>query len=286
MPALLMTLPGVLGKFQKRLSKSERYAGGPLLGTVATFLEEIKGGSVARLLQLWSLGTSLREKHRAAWKQVWTDELPQLAGELPNKVRVEIARLDPEHPAGKTAAQAARAAAPKQPKAKAASATGKAAERVAASVAGTVARGLATSATRRVWTGRYDSRGKKIMRTVAARAVPAAAPAAAAVGGASAAAVAGVVIGGLAVGLAIGTALRKLFGEARAVKQEEAAAKSALALRTVRQDVERKLKRKVTAAEARKMFESHEANLVALGFEQDAAGMWFRPRNWWERLLG
>lgn len=97
---------------------------------------------------------------------------------------------------------------------------------------------------------------------------------------------AGVVIGGLAVGAAIGTALRKLFGEARAVRAEEAAVEGAIVLRRARAALEAELGRSVTQAEARKLFDSYAANLVKLGFVQMANGQWHRPRSAIERILG
>lgn len=106
------------------------------------------------------------------------------------------------------------------------------------------------------------------------------------VAGASAAATAAVVIGGLAVGVAIGTALRKVFGEAKAVRAEEAAVEANLILRRSRAALEDELGRPVTAAESRKMFAALEANLVKLGFEQLPNGQWHRPRSAVERFLG
>ena len=106
------------------------------------------------------------------------------------------------------------------------------------------------------------------------------------VGAASAATIAAVVIGGLAVGAAIGTGLRKLFGEARAVRAEEAAVQGALILREVRERYEDEVGRPVTPAEAKKMFQSYAANLVQLGFTQQANGQWERKRSGLERLLG
>ena len=105
-------------------------------------------------------------------------------------------------------------------------------------------------------------------------------------GAASAATVAAVVIGGLAVGAAIGYGLRKAFGEARAVRAEEAAVEGALVLRQIRERYEAEKGRKVTAAEAKKMFASYAANLEELGFTQDDNGQWRRERGALERLLG
>ncbi len=106
------------------------------------------------------------------------------------------------------------------------------------------------------------------------------------VGAASGAAIAAVVIGGLAVGAAIGTALRYAFGEARAVRAEEAADKAGSAMRRVRGETERRLGRSLTSAEARKFYNSYIANLQQLGFTQDAQGRWSRERSWLERTLG
>lgn len=106
------------------------------------------------------------------------------------------------------------------------------------------------------------------------------------VAGAGAGAVAGVVIGGLAVGVAIGTALRKLFGEARAVRAEEAAVEGALVLRRARAALAAELGRNVTVAEAQKMHAAYEAQLERLGFTQDARGQWRRERTGLERFLG
>lgn len=94
------------------------------------------------------------------------------------------------------------------------------------------------------------------------------------------------VIAGLAVGAAIGTALRKLFGEARAVRAEEAAVEGALLLRKARAKVEAELGRAVTPTEARKLFDAYAENLRRLGFTQDARGQWRRERTRIERVLG
>jgi len=95
-----------------------------------------------------------------------------------------------------------------------------------------------------------------------------------------------VVIGGLAVGAAIGTALRKIFGEARAVRAEEAAVEGALVLRRARAALEDELGRALTQPEVKKMFNAYAANLMQLGFVQDTNGQWYRPRSAVERLLG
>jgi hypothetical protein len=95
-----------------------------------------------------------------------------------------------------------------------------------------------------------------------------------------------VVIGGLAVGAAIGTGLRKLFGEARAVRAEEAASQGGILLMRARNALAQELGRPLTASEVKQMFNAYVANLAALGFEQDAAGQWHRPRSAVERLLG
>lgn len=94
-----------------------------------------------------------------------------------------------------------------------------------------------------------------------------------------------VVIGGLAAGAAIGTALRLLFGEAKAVRAEEAAVQGALALRQTRADLEAQLGRALTAAERRKLFDAYEAQLQRLGFTRKNGG-WERKRSGLERLLG
>lgn len=103
---------------------------------------------------------------------------------------------------------------------------------------------------------------------------------------ASAATIGAVVIGGLAVGAAIGYGLRKAFGEARAVRAEEAAVEGALVLQQVRHDYEAEKGRPVTQAEAKKMFQAYAANLQQLGFTQDERGQWRRERSAFERLLG
>lgn len=97
---------------------------------------------------------------------------------------------------------------------------------------------------------------------------------------------AAVVIGGLAVGAAIGYGLRQAFGEARAVRAEEALTEGQNVLRQVRRDTEAELGRKVTAAEARKMYDAFEANLPGLGFVQKPNGQWHRPRSAVERFFG
>lgn len=104
--------------------------------------------------------------------------------------------------------------------------------------------------------------------------------------GASAAAVAGVVIGGLAAGALIGTGLRLAFGEARAVRAEEAAVEGALVLRRTRAQLEQQLGRRLTSAESRKLSAAYLAQLEELGFRQDTQGRWHRPRSAIERFLG
>ena len=42
----------------------------------------------------------------------------------------------------------------------------------------------------------------------------------------------------------------------------------------------------MTQAEAKKMFDAYAANLMQLGFTQDARGQWRRERSAIERLLG
>lgn len=88
------------------------------------------------------------------------------------------------------------------------------------------------------------------------------------------------------MGAAIGTALRKLFGEARAIRAEEAAVEGALLLRRARAKTEAALGRSLTQPEVKKMFQAYEANLVQLGFEKSANGQWHRPRSAVERILG
>ena len=105
-------------------------------------------------------------------------------------------------------------------------------------------------------------------------------------GGASVAATAAVIIGGLALGAAIGYGLRKIFGEARAVRAEEAADKAAAVLVQTRRDAEGQLGRRLTAPEAKKLFRAYEANLQLLGFTQDEGGRWSRQRTGIEKFLG
>ncbi len=93
-------------------------------------------------------------------------------------------------------------------------------------------------------------------------------------------------IGGFAVGVAIGTALRRAFGEARAVRAEEAATEGALVLRRARAALEDELGRSLTQPEVQKMFMAYTAQLVQLGFTQDARGQWRRERSAIERILG
>lgn len=94
------------------------------------------------------------------------------------------------------------------------------------------------------------------------------------------------VIGGLAAGALIGTALRHFFGEARAVRSEEAADAGAQALLETRRALEARLGRRLTAPEAKKLFRAYEANLQQLGFTQDGGGRWSRQRTGLERFLG
>ncbi len=93
-------------------------------------------------------------------------------------------------------------------------------------------------------------------------------------------------IAGLAIGAAIGTALRKIFGEARAVRAEEAAVQGALVLRDVRRQVEAKTGRPISREAAKAMFQEYEDQLLELGFEQQPNGQWYRPRSAVEKLLG
>jgi hypothetical protein len=106
------------------------------------------------------------------------------------------------------------------------------------------------------------------------------------VGAASGAAVAAVVIGGLAAGVLLGTLLRKGLGEARAVRNEEAATKAQQALLETRRTLQTQLGRNLTAAENKKLFAALTANLQQLGFTQDDAGRWTRGRSALERFLG
>lgn len=274
MPGLMFALPGVLGKLQKRLGKSERFMGGPLLGTVQAFLDKIKAGDLATLSRLWSLGTSLRERDRVAWKGVWTDLLPEIATELPSKIRAEIRRLDPESPAGgsvsSSQSRATSSGSPKSgktPKAKATQAS--ATERAATGVATALLKSAGQAATRRVWTGRYDSRGRKIMRTVASAAPAPSGAAAAARGGAQlgrALAATGVVIAGLAAGYWIGTQLNKYLA-GRALSKERAGVQAALAFREARKAAEAAQGRALSATQVRSLGEVYRAQLTALGYD-------------------
>jgi len=95
------------------------------------------------------------------------------------------------------------------------------------------------------------------------------------------------VIGGLAIGAAIGTGLRKLFGEAKAVRAEEAAAEGGILLMHIRQQFEQEKGRPMTAAETKKLFNTYEQGLAELGFEQQpGTRAWFRPRSAIETFLG
>lgn len=70
------------------------------------------------------------------------------------------------------------------------------------------------------------------------------------------------------------------------MRAEEAAVEGALVLRRARVALEEELGRALTRTEVKKMFDSYAANLVELGFEQNANGQWYRPRSAVERLLG
>lgn len=106
------------------------------------------------------------------------------------------------------------------------------------------------------------------------------------VGAASAATVAAVVVGGLAIGAAIGYGLRQAFGEAKAVRAEEAAGEAQRQLRIVRAQYEQAKGRSVTPAEAKKFYHALEVELERLGFTQLDNGQWVRERGALERLLG
>jgi hypothetical protein len=104
---------------------------------------------------------------------------------------------------------------------------------------------------------------------------------------ASAATIGGVVIAGLAVGALIGYGLRQAFGEARAVRAEEAQMQGVLVLRDVRRQIEAKTGKPISRAAARALFEEYEDQLVQLGFTKDpVTGMWRRERSTLERVLG
>lgn len=126
----------------------------------------------------------------------------------------------------------------------------------------------------------------RVATSSAGRVAGGAGASAAAAGGASAAAVAGVAIAGLAIGAAIGTGLRLAFGEARAVRAEVAQEEVNRQIRAARAEVEAATGRKVTATEARQIFNAAIVHLQRLGFEQKPNGQWHRPRSAVERLLG
>lgn len=93
-------------------------------------------------------------------------------------------------------------------------------------------------------------------------------------------------VAGLAIGAAIGTAMRKVWGEGRAISAEETAVEGALMLRKARAAFEEEVGRPITAAEAQKFYRAYEAQLVLNGFDRKPNGQWYRPRTAVERLLG
>lgn len=70
------------------------------------------------------------------------------------------------------------------------------------------------------------------------------------------------------------------------MRAEEAAVEGALILRKARARIEEEQGSPVTRAQARQLFDSYAANLLELGFTQDANGQWRRERSTVERLLG
>jgi hypothetical protein len=79
--------------------------------------------------------------------------------------------------------------------------------------------------------------------------------------------------------------LRKAFGEAKAIRAEEAQVEGALQLRKARAKLEA-AGHTVTRADLRKMFAAYEAHLMSLGFVQKENGQWHRPRSAVERFFG
>lgn len=305
-PAALAALGklGVLGKLGKLLGGSPRVfndspGGGPLQSTVNDLLLRASKGEAAAYRTMWQARTG---RQGAAWSRIWAEMVPQVTPAAGAKWIRE--NLDPTFALSATPASSSATAI--NPQLLAAGTT----------VATAVGKQLVSRATRtqrapRVrQVTRYDPETgdkyrvpsnsaeaaswpsrKPSQRTLAggAAAAGAAAPIAkkaAGLAGAGAGAVAGVVIGGLAVGVLIGTALRKAFGTARAVRAEEAAVAGALTLRNTRAQLEAQLGRPLNQTEARALFNEYAAQLVELGFQQDAKGQWFRPRSTLERILG
>lgn len=293
-PAVIATLGG--GLVKKLFGGSARYENGPLMSTVQDFLDRIKKGDLGALEQLHTLATSPGEKHRTQWAKVWNVELAGLGGSLTPKVRAAIHQLDPT-------SQVPASGSSEKSVSPIAQLTTALSSKAGLSAVTAVARGAARAARkpRRRLVG-YDEYGQAIYQTARARAARAprisaasiaggagaAAPLAGAgtVAGASAAAVAGVVIGGLAVGLLIGTGLRKAFGEAKAVRAEEAAVQGALVLRQTRAQLEAQLGRKLKPTETKALFSEYTRQLQQLGFTQDDNGQWIRKRSALERLFG
>ena len=276
---------------------SPRYENGPLVTTVQDFLDRIKKGDLAALEQLHGLATSPAEKHRTAWAKVWNVEVPALGGSLPAKVRAAINQLDPTSQVPSSSSE--KATSPVT------TLTNVLSSKAGLSAVTALARGATRAARRpRRRVVGYDVFGQKIYAAARAPRAPrsprisaasaagvagGAAPLAAGagtIGGASAAAVAGVVIGGLAVGLLIGTGLRKVFGEAKAVRAEEAAVQGALVLRSTRAQLEGQLGRKLKPNETRALFSEYTTQLQRLGFTQDDNGQWIRKRSLAERFFG
>jgi hypothetical protein len=104
--AVTQALPGILKK------PSERYAGGPLMGTVQAYMNDLAAGNTSRLREMWSLAQRDGEQ---GWGAVWREEVRPRATGYAVAIRQAGALLDPQWPAGTTAAPSAVTVAANQP---------------------------------------------------------------------------------------------------------------------------------------------------------------------------
>lgn len=88
--AVTQFLPGILK------SPSERYAGGPLMGTVQAYMNDLALGNVARLTEMWGLAN---RDGTQGWGAVWRQEVRPRASVFPATIQKAGAALDPQWPA-------------------------------------------------------------------------------------------------------------------------------------------------------------------------------------------
>lgn len=282
MPPLLASLPGIV-KLAGRLRKpSERYGGkgGPLLGTVDSFLTDIGAGGArgqARLHQVW---TEARKNPK--WRLVWDNEVRGRA--WPASIVAAAEALDPGFfvSASKSSGNGvAKAVSPKGGKAKASRAAR--AARAPATRARKVARYNPDTGRRTMvaedseealtWSSRKPSAATRRLQSRVASSLSSGIVSAAARGArritpamAAKLARAGVAIGGLAAGYYVGTKLNTYLA-GRALSKERAGVQAALAFREARAEAAAAKGAPLSPSELRSMGDIYKAQLRALGYD-------------------